>query len=88
MPHLHLGLLAKRAGDLKTAHRELEQAGVLLPLEDASRILLLGGGFSREALVESAEPNLAPVENRHEHSCGAVGIEWEKGTFCRHAAGI
>jgi chemotaxis protein methyltransferase CheR len=58
MPHLHLGLLAKRAGDLKTAHRELEQAGVLLPLEDASRILILGGGFSREALVEFSRAQL------------------------------
>ncbi|MGA2201934.1 MAG: CheR family methyltransferase [Terriglobales bacterium] len=58
MPHLHLGLLAKRAGDLKTARHELEQASVLLPREDASRILLLGGGFSREALINLSQAQL------------------------------
>lgn len=52
MPHLHLGLLAKRSGNLEAARRELEQARTLLCREDASRILLLGGGFSREALLE------------------------------------
>ncbi len=51
MPHLHLGLLARRAGDLDAARRELKQAQVLLGREDASRILLFGGGFHREALV-------------------------------------
>lgn len=58
MPHLHLGLLAKRTGDLKTARHELEQASALLPREDASRILLLGGGFSREALMEFSRAQL------------------------------
>ena len=56
--YLHLGLLAKRAGDLKTARHELEQASVLLPREDASRILLLGGGFSREALINLSQAQL------------------------------
>ncbi len=51
MPHLHLGLLAKRAGDGATAARELGDALTLLAREDASRILLFGGGFTREALV-------------------------------------
>lgn len=51
MPHLHLGLLAKRMGDMATARRELGEAIVLLEQEDASRILLFGGGFAREALV-------------------------------------
>jgi chemotaxis protein methyltransferase CheR len=50
MPHLHLGLLAKRLGDRPLACRELGQAIQLLRREDASRILLFGGGFSREAL--------------------------------------
>ena len=58
MPHLHLGLLAKRTGDLRTARHELEQASALLPLEDASRILFLGGGFSREALMEFSRAQL------------------------------
>ena len=51
MPHLHLGLLARRAGDLAQARAELGRALELLAREDASRILLFGGGFSREALV-------------------------------------
>ena len=51
MPHLHLGILAKRSGDTVSAQRELGKARVLLASEDASRILLFGGGFSREALL-------------------------------------
>ena len=51
MPHLHLGLLARRAGELEQARAELGRALELLAREDASRILLFGGGFSREALV-------------------------------------
>jgi chemotaxis protein methyltransferase CheR len=51
MPHLHLGLLAKRAGELDIAKHELHQALLLLPRDDSSRILLFGGGFSRDALV-------------------------------------
>lgn len=62
MPHLHLGLLAKRAGSLEVAQRELQQAGALLPREDASRILLLGGGFSREALLEFIHAQIRACE--------------------------
>jgi chemotaxis protein methyltransferase CheR len=50
MPRLHLGLLARKAGDRETARRELGQALVLLQREDPSRLLLFGGGFRREAL--------------------------------------
>ena len=50
MPRLHLGLLARKGGDLETARRELGQALVLLQREDPSRLLLFGGGFRREAL--------------------------------------
>lgn len=52
MPHLHLGLLAKRGGELELALQELSQASLLLPREDELRVLLFGGGFSRDALVE------------------------------------
>jgi len=58
MPHLHLGLLAKRSGDLATARREMQRAGELLPCEDAFRILLLGGGFSREAMLDFSRAQL------------------------------
>jgi chemotaxis protein methyltransferase CheR len=51
MAHLHLGLLARRVNDRVTAARELEQAIVLLQREEASRLLLFGGGFSRDALM-------------------------------------
>lgn len=58
MPRFHLGLLAKREGDFERARREFEQALALLAREDASRILLFGGGFSREALVELCRAEL------------------------------
>lgn len=51
MPHLHLGLIARRTGDREAARRELEQAIGLLEREDASRLLLFGGGFKRETLI-------------------------------------
>ena len=51
MPHFHLGLMARRSGDLDTARRELATALPMLLCEDASRILLFGGGFNRDALV-------------------------------------
>ena len=49
MPRLHLGLLARRAGERTRAHDELGRALDLLAREEPSRILLFGGGFSREA---------------------------------------
>jgi chemotaxis protein methyltransferase CheR len=52
MPHLHLGIMAKRSGDGATAQRELAQALILLAREDASRLLLFGGGFSRDTLQQ------------------------------------
>ena len=58
MPHLHLGLVAKRSADIETARRELSRALPLLDQEDASRILLFGGGFTRKALVEFCRAEL------------------------------
>lgn len=51
MPRMHLGLLARRVGDREAARRELGQAVTLLQREDASRLLLFGGGFRRDALL-------------------------------------
>jgi chemotaxis protein methyltransferase CheR len=59
MPRLHLGLLARRAGDAVTARRELAQAVVLLQREDASRVLLFGGGFGRDALLALCRAEIA-----------------------------
>lgn len=50
MPHLHMGLLARRLGDWAAARRELSKAATLIPCENNSRLLLFGGGFNREAL--------------------------------------
>ncbi|MBI4242047.1 MAG: methyltransferase domain-containing protein [Candidatus Rokubacteria bacterium] len=58
MPRLHLGLLARRAGEREAARRELGQALVLLQREDASRVLLFGGGFSRDTLVSLCRAEL------------------------------
>jgi chemotaxis protein methyltransferase CheR len=43
--------MASRAGQREVARRELARAQVLLAAEDGSRLLLLGGGFRREALA-------------------------------------
>jgi chemotaxis protein methyltransferase CheR len=51
MPRLHVGLLARRSGALEQARIELSRALDLLAREDGSRILLFGGGFSRDALA-------------------------------------
>ena len=51
MPRLHLGLLARRDGDHEVQRRELTHAQALLAREDASRLLLFGGGFGRDALL-------------------------------------
>lgn len=58
MPHLHLGLMAKRLGDFEMAKREIGHALTLLGREDSSRILLFGGGFTREALTEFCRAQL------------------------------
>jgi chemotaxis protein methyltransferase CheR len=58
MPQLHLGLLSRRSGDLGAARSELEQALDLLRREDASRLLLFGGGFTRDALIRLCKAEL------------------------------
>jgi chemotaxis protein methyltransferase CheR len=58
MPHLHWGLIARRTGDRSTALRELTQAVLLLGRENASRLLLFGGGFSREGLIALCQSEL------------------------------
>jgi chemotaxis protein methyltransferase CheR len=64
MPRLHLGFLARHAGDLVTALRELGHALILLKREEASRILLFGGGFNREALIALCEAAHRECEGR------------------------
>jgi chemotaxis protein methyltransferase CheR len=61
MPHLHLGLVAKRTGDGATARRALEQARSLLTHEDGSRLLMFGGGFSRDTLRRLCRTELSAI---------------------------
>jgi chemotaxis protein methyltransferase CheR len=58
MPHLHLGLMARRRRDLESARRELGQALWLLEREDPARLLLFGGGFTRSALLKLCRSEL------------------------------
>ncbi len=58
MPRIHLGLLARRSGDLAQAQSELGHALTLLVRDDAARIALLGGGCTREALAELCRSEL------------------------------
>jgi chemotaxis protein methyltransferase CheR len=64
MPRLHLGMLARRGGDREAAHRAFTQARALLATEDRSRILLFGGGFSRESLMALCESALKDCGSR------------------------
>lgn len=59
MPHLHLGLMAARAGDVAASGYEHSQALLLLAREDSSRLLLFGGGFSRDTLLALCRTELA-----------------------------
>lgn len=52
MARLHLGLLYRHAGERATARLELRGALERLEQEDAARLLIFGGGFSREALMQ------------------------------------
>jgi len=61
MPRFHSGLLARRRGDRQVAHHDLSEALILLQKEDASRVLLFGGGFKREALIGLCRAELAAL---------------------------
>jgi chemotaxis protein methyltransferase CheR len=64
MPRLHLGLMARRSGDRETARTELTQALDLLRHEEAARVLMFGGGFTRDGLAALCEAELRGVESR------------------------
>lgn len=50
LPHLRLGLLARRRGEVIAARRELGRALALLDDESLERLRRFGGGFDREDL--------------------------------------
>lgn len=62
MPRLHLGIIARRAGDHGVARRELREALQLLQREDSSRIMLFGGGFQRDSLIALCRAELARLD--------------------------
>lgn len=62
MAHLHLGRLAMRRGDADVAQEHLEKAERLLAGTESAQLLLYGGGFRREALVELCRAQLATLE--------------------------
>ncbi|MCC6740387.1 MAG: protein-glutamate O-methyltransferase CheR [Planctomycetia bacterium] len=64
MPRLHLGLLLRKAGDAAGAIEQFQGAFALLPAEDASRLLLFGGGFGREALMQLCQAETKACEGR------------------------
>ena len=64
MPRLHLGLLARRAGDRTSAQQEFARALTLLQGEDASRLVLFGGGFGRDALLALCRAELVACGGR------------------------
>jgi chemotaxis protein methyltransferase CheR len=64
MPHLHLGLMARRRRDAETARRELGEALGLLEREEAARLLLFGGGFSRGALLALCRTELSNLRGQ------------------------
>lgn len=64
MPHLHLGLLARKSADRERAREELERALSLLQREDPARLLLFGGGFGRDALIALCRAELTAIGER------------------------
>ncbi|MBS0631942.1 MAG: methyltransferase domain-containing protein [Verrucomicrobia bacterium] len=58
MPRFHLGLVCKRLGRVLDARGHFEAALALLVKEDPVRLLLFGGGFSRETLVQACRGEL------------------------------
>jgi chemotaxis protein methyltransferase CheR len=64
MPRLHLGLLMRRSGDREVARREFAQALELFGREGDSRILMFGGGFGRQALIDLCESALGECGGR------------------------
>jgi chemotaxis protein methyltransferase CheR len=64
MPRLHLGLLMRRSGDREGARREFAQALELFRREGESRILMFGGGFGRQALIDLCESALRQCGGR------------------------
>ena len=78
MAHLHRGLIARRRGDRTAAMDSFRLALKAVEDEDAERLQLFGGGFSREGLRqvcmrELARLEPAPARAAAEHQAGVGG---------------
>ncbi|HVK63096.1 MAG TPA: protein-glutamate O-methyltransferase CheR [Polyangium sp.] len=58
LPHLRLGMVLRREGHGASARVELEKALELLEREERARIVMFGGGFRREVLLELCKAQL------------------------------
>ncbi|MBI2518516.1 MAG: methyltransferase domain-containing protein [Opitutae bacterium] len=58
MPRFHLGLICKRQGREREALGHFQEALALLVKEDPARLLLFGGGFTRETLVQACRAEI------------------------------
>ncbi|WP_137936816.1 CheR family methyltransferase [Chitinivorax sp. B] len=61
MPHLHMGLIARRSGEYDLSSREMTRALTLLQQEDGARLLLFGGGFQRNMLMDLCRKELTKL---------------------------
>ena len=61
LARLHIGVLERRMAELEAARRDLSQALSLLQHEDPARLLLFGGGFPRNALIDLCRAELAAL---------------------------
>lgn len=66
MPRFHLGRVCKRMGRAPDALAHFEAALALLVKEDPVRLLLFGGGFSRETLVQACR---GEIQRLHPDPC-------------------
>ena len=66
MPRFHLGRVCKRLGRVPDALAHFEAALALLMKEDPVRLLLFGGGFSRETLVQACR---GEIQRLHHAPC-------------------
>ena len=64
MAHLHLGLMARKAGDREGARESFHRALERIEREDARRLLLFGGGFAREGLASLCRAELHALGGR------------------------
>jgi chemotaxis protein methyltransferase CheR len=58
MPHLHLALVARRRGNRAGARQHALRARVLFAAEDDLRILIFGGGFGRQGLLQLCDAQI------------------------------